>query len=770
MIDNDYMNTDNSSRNKKVFIVGAVLLVLVIALVSLLVLSQRTQQSKQAVTPASTETTNTQETATNDFKPNIVSNVTQPPEVSFISWTGLDQPPGIPSSLGVYSLKQSFTNEEVKTLAQKLKADALLQKKNNIITSYTVNDDKTASVLFFNTVTGEFSYRATKGIALPEGEKIEDKAYALLRTLGWYDPTIQVAATYRNSRKPGVLYVELHRSWNSLNAPLFNPIGLLNVPEKQSLSSLTLNSNLSNTPKDSDITSTSDNRNGYLRADDFNTITLGINDATQTVTMIKSTMRPVARTTASTPLISYEQAVQKLKNGQYTFIFTSPAGVGAADWSKVYPENMARAKRAAVTETIMAYLEQSPSVSQSTLEPYYIFRGTAKLDSGYTVTFNAAVPAAVNGPLSSDISLLASVKGIFAQAVDTTQKQGTFDGGTKTSTVTPSATGEAPVDPGYCRPAASELAPVYQANGLTFGWASYTYWKTEYRNSKSGYWYYVPDSGATATIVESNLDSIIAALEKVNPKADIRDERKKIQYDIQNNIPAQQLAQDSEDASTTTETTQKQDTFYPTEVPQPTTVLNTVFINIFGPATACPVRLTGSSPTLFVYGVIGSNIRIKPPTTYTYADPAVSADGEWNIEILGTNDLKTSEVRRPYMYYEYKKVDFARPAKGWIVKKTQFEEWINDSLRTQLVLTPAESERALFELRHAAADVAGNEVFVGMIDELELSVKVPLKVNGAIVKRLHMYVGKPKGPVASPLLTPVIRSESLVLELGSHAE
>ncbi len=765
----DNTNLNSNPSKSKLFVFGAVLFILVVAFAAVLYLSRKPKTSNQANNTAVSDEYTSSNPSNEVAKSNVVSNVTQPPEVSFYSWTGLDQPPGIPSALSVYSLKATFSTDDVTTLAKKLGINGLAQKKDSIVTTYTVSADKTASVLLFNTTTGEFSYRGTKGVALPAGDKMEDRTYAFLRSLGWYDPTIQVSATYRNSKKPGVLYVELHRSWNSLNAPILNPIGLLNVPETQSLSSLTLNSNLPYTPKDGDIVSTSDNRNGYLRADDFNTITLAINDADQMVTMIKSNMRPVTRVTAGTEFISYDNAVEKLKNNQYTFIFTSPAGAGNTSWDKVYPGNMAQAKRAVVTETIMAYLEQSPSVAQTTLEPYYIFRGTAKLDSGYTVLFNAAVPAAVNGPLSSDTSLLASVKGVFAQA-DSTQKQGTFDGGAKSTPTTANTTGETPLEAGVCRPAAGELAPVYQANGLTFGWASYTYWKTEYRDSKGGYWYYVPDAGATATIVESNLDSIIAALQQVNPDADVRDEKKKIQYDIQNNIPAQQLAQDSEDAADVTETTQKQDTFYPTDVPQPPTILNTVFSSIFGATTPCPVRLTGSSPTVFVYGVVGSKVAVKPPVTYTYADPAVNPEGTWDVEVLGTNDLKATEVKRPYMYYEYASVAFTRPSHGWTVKKTQLEEWVNDTLKTQLVLTPAEADRVLFELRHAAADVAGNEVFVGMIDAQEVNAKVPLKVKGAVTERIHMYVGTPKGNITPPELKPIVRAETFVLELGSHAE
>src|SRR3990167_6412301 len=56
-----------------------------------------------------------------------------PPEVSFASWSGVEQKPNLPTSLKSYMFKQSYTLDEVKTLAQKLQAADAISQNNNVV-------------------------------------------------------------------------------------------------------------------------------------------------------------------------------------------------------------------------------------------------------------------------------------------------------------------------------------------------------------------------------------------------------------------------------------------------------------------------------------------------------------------------------------------------------------------------------------------------------------------------------------------------------------
>lgn len=757
-------NPSGSSSKRRIMIIASVVFVLILAVVSVLVLSQKPPQQAANDQNTLTQDSTTGQKVDKTKASNSARPATAPPEVTFTNWTGLQQPPGLPATLNVYPLKQSFTMDDARALAQKLKTTGYISKKNNVVTAYKLGGNTSSSVLLFNVSSGEFSYRSSNGIALPAQGTLEEKTYAFLRLLGWYDPTIQVTATYKNNKKPGLLYVELHRKWDNVGAPILNPIGMFNIPEDQNLASLTLNTTVPNTPKDADIIATSDNRNGFARATDFNTITLAINEGTQSVNMIKSNIRPASSVASASSLISYDQAVKKLKEKEYSFIFTSPTGEGEAiNWEKMYPANAATSDEAVVTESTVAYLENQPTSVQKTLEPYYIFRGYAKLTSGYRVMFTAAVPASVKSAAKAQEPVVA---GVMAQ--DTTQKQGTFDGVVQPTIAASSE--QIPANIGTCQPSAAELAPVYDVNSLKFGWASYTYWKGEYRDSKGGYWYYIPDASTTAGVVESNLDTIIAALQQATPKADIRDEKDKIIFDINNNVSGGQRVTDNSITPTIAagdDTSQKQGTFdLPTQAPLPTLMASSVVVD---PGAPCPVRLTGSSPTVFVYGTLGSTVELTPVTTYTYADPGVAA-GKWNVTVQGLNSLTVNGLARPYIYYEYQKVAFARPEKGWTVKRAALDLFVRNTIAPRLGLTAEETERAQFELNHAAADVAGDRVFVGLVDVKELNSKVPLKVSGASARRVHFYVGKVGGTVAVPTLAPVTRTGTYVLELGSHAE
>ena len=698
---------------------------------------------------------------------NAVINTIDPPVIAFNNWTGFTAP-AIPAALNNLPLKQTFTQPEVQALAQKLETSDSVKNDKKTFTSYAITQDK-ISFMIFNMQTGEFVYNSTKGVALPGTGTLTDKSYAFLQSIGWYDPSVKVSATYKDRKKNGVTYVELHRNWTAMGAPILNSVGLLNIPLEQPLSTLAMTTTIKSTPKDEDIYESSDNKDGMARSTDFNTMTLAIDDATQTLRTIKSTLRPMASTSSQAQLISYQSAVEKLLSKKYSFIYTTPSGGGTAiDWKYIYPGNLASAQEAKVTESMLAYLEETPTTIQTELKPFYIFRGYAQLDSGYRVTFTAAVPATDDNALSS--TGFSWAKNAYA-AEDPTQKQGTFDS-TVEPTALPTIADELSIPDFSCKPGSAELNPVYSSAGLKFGWAPYTYWKGELRNDHNGYWYYIPEAGTTASMVEGNLDAIITALQQTTDDVKIREERKKIEYDINQNLPpGQKLSESGVDTNTGTDadTTQKQGTFY-TQKPGTPVVLSNVFQTIQDSFGVCPIRLTGSSPTVFVYGRAGENLTISPTHTYTYADPILKTDAMWNVTVNATGDLMVNGTVRPYLYYEYDRVAFTRPEKGWNIQKNELRTWVASVLAPQLGLNNAEIERTIFEINHAAKDVSGSSVFIGIISKNELASKLPLQASKGALERIHFYVGHAHGNVEQPVLKQITRPELMILELGSHSE
>ncbi len=755
-------------QNKKLLIIGGVLLVIVIAFVSLFLFSNKEKIQNRAMQQTQKGADQNQQATARDKK--VVSVISQP-TISFGNWVGFTPPTAQSTPLGTYTLKQSFSQPEVTLLAQKLQTADSVKNDKNTLTAYSITTDKT-SFMVFNMRSGEFVYNSTKGIPLASTGTVEEKSTAFLQSIGWYDPSLKVSATYKDRKKSGVTYVEIHRNWNVVGGPILNSIGLLNIPLEHPLASLTMNQTLLSTPKDSDIYGTTDNKDGLARSTDFNTMTLAIDDATQSLKTIKSNIRPITSGPLATNLISYQQAVDNLISKKYSFIFTTPSGGGSAiDWQSVYPGNIASAKEAHVTENILAYLEETPMSTQTELKPYYIFRGYSQLDSGYRVTFTAAVPATPSN-VQSSTSTFSFIHDAYASQ-DATQKQGTFDSSVD-PTPLPTVADQLALPDFSCKPSSSELTPVYENSGVKFGWAPYTYWKGEYRSDHSGYWYYIPEAGTTASVVNSNLDSIIAALEQTT-NAKVREERSKIQYDISKNLPAgQKLEANGVDTNTGSdlENTQKQGTFYTQKNVDPV-VLSNVFQTINDSFGVCPIRLTGSSPTVFVYGPQGKHITISPTHTFTYTDPYLNTDNDWHVTVNGLNGLNSLMVNggdRPYLYYEYDKVSFNRPTTGWNVRKDALKKWVAGELAEKLQLTSAETDRAYFEIEHASRKITSNTIFVSILPENEVNAKVPLFSSEGTVTRVHFYVGTAHKNVVTPVVDPITRPDILILELGSHAE
>ncbi|OGG02178.1 hypothetical protein A2W14_01495 [Candidatus Gottesmanbacteria bacterium RBG_16_37_8] len=161
----------------------------------------------------------------------------------------------------------------------------------------------------------------------------------------------------------------------------------------------------------------------------------------------------------------------------------------------------------------------------------------------------------------------------------------------------------------------------------------------------------------------------------------------------------------------------------------------------------CPLRLTGSSPTLIGYDTSGQVYEVKVGRKIVY---------------LNTNSDNT-------VYYEYLPVSFNKPDEGWDINKSALKQFAQ-KIGGELGLNDAEVVKLSFELNLASAKITSNNLFVGLISQEEVNQKVPLKVTPSVPTfRYHFYISKAGSSVIAPVLTPVSRSGSMVLEVGAVA-
>lgn len=637
----------------------------------------------------------------------------QLPQAQFASWTSPTEKPNTPSTSRVYSLKQGYSLEEVTSLAQNLAAgDSVKQYDQTVLAHSFKNDGQDLSMLIFNTTTGEFTFTTSEGVPLNSSGSLESKVYEFLQSafLGLNDTHVKVFANYKKRSEPGVTYVELHRDWGSVGLPILNLVGVLNLPEDQKLAELTLASTPSNLQEDVDIYNTSDSKDGFTRQADFNTITVGIEN--NSVISVKSNLRKLeSNEPTETPLLSYEEAESKVQSGQADYFVTAPAGSGSADWGQIYPNNVANAREGVIDDSYLAYLENSPNTSQNQLSPYYFFKGHADLESGYRVNFTAAVSALGTNPQSKSPSIFGFGQ-VYAQDT-TTGSVNTFTS-QKQSTFEFASTGE-------CLPAVSDLNPIYEVNGIKIGWSNIRLKGDGILTRSIGWWYYVPlNPGAS---FQADFNTLV---NQFNSNVNQVDKWRKID-------------------KATAEFQQKQG--------------------------VCPVRVTGSSPTVFIYGNPGTILGLKPVGRTTYSDPLL--ENQWTVVLGRDGVLNLESVKRNYLYYEYVAPAYSRPAKGWVVAKSDLNN-LSLKISQKLGLNGKESERLNFELNQAASRVDSSTLFVGLIDQKELNQKLPLYLSTLPEKlyRYHFYVtGTDKNlKVQSPILAEVLRSGLTVLELGASAQ
>lgn len=242
-------------------------------------------------------------------------------------------------------------------------------------------------ILQINRKSGYLNYSS---IYVPaSSKKIESSeeavvvASAFLKQFGLYGNDLDKPATYQETVNPNLYYVEWHRKWDPL--PIVEMTGMLTA----SIEDRTLN-----LAEDETIINTSDDTDGISRASDFNTITVVVDDKAR-VLAANVNVRGIEKTLENVPILSPEEAWSELQigNGILGFTFPSSANITNKDWDDIFPNGIAKSDEARVREVILAYVEKPANTRQSYLQPVYVFKGEAVLESDALTDFVIAVKA-----------------------------------------------------------------------------------------------------------------------------------------------------------------------------------------------------------------------------------------------------------------------------------------------------------------------------------------------------------------------------------------
>ncbi|MCX7996136.1 MAG: hypothetical protein N2691_00030 [Patescibacteria group bacterium] len=621
------------------------------------------------------------------------------------------------------------------------------------------NDDPDNTSLFVvDTATGRMLYTATRGFKLPALASRQEEE---LRRLGILDETMVRTASYKKYSEPGIVFTEYRLNPSYTGLPVFHAAGLLNLQENERLADISYASPSATLPPDPDIYESSDASDGRIRPADFNTVTIGVSEEGYLV-MVDSNYRRIVWASEDIPVLSNEEALEQLESGNTLLFATLPSGTGSPDPAKVYPGNTGRIGNARIDESLLAY-EQSPGfVPQETMEPVWIFRGTGELESGYRVKFVATVAALspsageaareINLPLPATREVFANDRALLAQ-----QQQGTLTSPdpepptplptdpfapaeptrsprTQQSAIpspTPTRAENRPTtvnqrDRGYelpfqgCNPPASELLGTFSVLGYTFGY----YENRNDNNPVDGgvQWYMIADNLPPRDTLLSWVSDIVGA----------------IRGRVGNLRPPERIAEDLRG-----------------------------FISAGDRAKGCPVRLTGFSPSVFLYGNTGDSYTVRPELPLTYAEPAPAING-WTVTLV-QGALKGTGWQREYLYYEYLPVDMKMPEYGWTIQRADIAKF-SEQIGKKLGLTEPETGRLLFELTHAIAGKSEDIISIGLISPETLDSLIPLSIEPRPdrIYRFHFAVstGKYYSEKQTPQLSPVVRDGSVLLEIG----
>lgn len=304
--------------------------------------------------------------------------------------------PALPKKVPIYSFNPTQGNPQIAQAPQQLnlKPDPTLSSANFDVYTNT-QSPQNLGLWVTNRQNGSFEFRSFgshRPASIDPSAAPKEVATTFLKETGLWDETLTATATYHHAETP-FTYVEFHRDWKKIGLPIVNPLGLAAIPAEQSIAKLQVGQ-ADFMPTNPLIGGTSDGSDSQKRPNTFNTLTVAVTPDGY-VFSATSNLRPLEKTDqlSSNQLKTPQEALAELKQHQGLFGLTLPIGEGTVEFKNVYPQNKASAGLAQIKDLSLAYIEKHHPIRQDYLQPVYVFRGTALLDSGYTVNWTETIPA-----------------------------------------------------------------------------------------------------------------------------------------------------------------------------------------------------------------------------------------------------------------------------------------------------------------------------------------------------------------------------------------
>ncbi len=700
-----------------------------------------------------------------------------------------DTPPAV-KNMNTYKLRPATKSDAV-SLARKLNLNSTPIETGQTISFSDIENKNTRGALVFNTSSGAFAFKSY-GEIKTQGSSSVSRAVNLISALELTDNTTECEITYKNVQNTNITFVECHKSWEKLGAPLVNLGGILNLPEDTKISSLAPGEVITeDAPLDKAIIDVSNGGNGYARPNDFNTITVGLYPD-GTLYSLESSARVIQQSQPFTPdnLLTPAQAIEIFRKNKAQFSLTLPTGEGNLDFNKVYRENTAQAINANVSEMLLVYLDKPMTETQNSYTPTYLIHGTSVLESGYTVQFVATIPA-----------LKSEYDDVLEITSDSTIQLGTFQLPTSTETqiaktISPIIT-QPPYNPvGFCTDVAGEnvvlVVPGYGSLTYLLSGSSHKHTYFAIQNVfEGGGSSQQPDltSGLFKAIEEQYLifqarhmrDDPTSFPKGMTPN-DVYKKFDEIQKGITTNIKdvcsttngtiplftsanslpcdggtynsqkAREIAVNNStplsaalNNGSIEEIASRPDIFPPQTLTSFHWILGSppgnylaelervvpgFYLSEGGSVRARACIVSGASPVIFIYSKNPQNINIFSNAVITYSDPAVINNNTWSGIIKNDVFTNTKGISRQSIYYEYDptKVLFNESSQGYIIEKEKITQQVAD-IADKLELNVNETKALQSDVQNALIDLGNTEfIKISLINVKEINEQLPLAI------------------------------------------
>ncbi len=671
------------------------------------------------------------------------------------------------AALLTYQIKNSFSDSDISSFGAQFGFSAPESISSGAAYFSDYNNTTIPGYLMLNTDTGVFDYENFSQSTKINGSDIKTGTKNFLASLGLADKAIECNITYKNSIAPELTFVECHRSWSLIGAPIVNLPGVLNIPMTQKITEMQVGYNYAPL-EDPNIIDVSTGQNGIDRPNDFNTATFAI-DKDGIIMSIKSSLRWIESEKTS-QIITPDSAYGLLKNNKAENTIAIPSGIGEFDWNTVFPKGGVGGNNAKIDGFELVYIDNGASALQKTYAPVYLFRGNVTLNNGYNVNFIQTIPASKN--LYSGVQIASNSLQLqtFTPAPTSINPTQEIISPTPATNTTPTLAPDAkappviPSQPYDCSDTSQIGSPDIQTFTVIVNGESVKIANPASARST----FYVAEKTTDATEITKYRDLFYKALAQ--------------QY-VWNYRNGQGATVPTKPLNSNLQSSANSDYVYNIVMKEYNTLLRSQSagqnhgVRVGSGALTrtiyaySPCYLTGMSPTVFLYSDTPQNFSVKPSFA-VYTEPLTS--NAWNIIANKTGILKFDDAISDYLYYEFnpKKVTFEKQEKGFILLRDDIKSFA-PKLSQEMKLNSKESERLLFELELAAKDLPVNTEFIkiSLVPNSELNSKLPLSVSPEPeqTNRYHFVLSKASKSDKSdrPSIPTVKRGSSTLVELGA---